>query len=69
MRPTWEHTEKRENQNHDQYSSKHVLLLFPVLRPGIFILGCILVRGCTAYTAYIEMLIAIPTLGYRRLYK
>jgi len=39
------------------------------LQTGKFIIGCILSRGCTRVHRYIEMLIAIATLGYRRLYK
>ena len=65
MRPTGQHSQKRQNQDHDQYSSKHEFLLddeivddeiaaqpLPKLHPQ---------------KTYIEMLIAMPTLGYLRL--
>ena len=28
VRPAWQRTHQRQNQDHDQYGSKHVLLLF-----------------------------------------
>jgi hypothetical protein len=32
MGPSWQCAKESQDQDHDQYSSKHVLLLFPSLR-------------------------------------
>ena len=39
MRPPWQCSEKSQNQDHDQYSSKHVLLLVIGLQPCKTALG------------------------------
>jgi hypothetical protein len=61
VRPPWQDTQKCQNQNDDQYSYKHVVLLV------MFSLGAQPLSRLHRVHRYIEMLIAIPTLGYRRL--
>jgi hypothetical protein len=31
MRPPWQRSEKCQNQNHDQYGSKHFVVPFPAI--------------------------------------
>ena len=54
MRPPWEHPEKRENQNHDQYSSSHCFAPF-LSSPRNIPHGRSLVRGRQRVRRYIEM--------------
>jgi hypothetical protein len=63
MRPPWQGATKRQQQNYDQYCSKHV---------GSYC--CLLVRAqplprMCPLDSYIEISIAMPTLGYLRLYR
>ncbi len=57
MRPTGQGSEQRQNQNHDQYGSKHVWLLddeIVKVQP---------VAKLHPMKRYMEMLMAMPTLG------
>ena len=64
VRPSWQGPKEGQNQDHDQDSSKHVLLLQFCIRER-----CSLSRSCTGYIRYNVILIAIPLLGYLRLYR
>jgi len=61
VRPPWQDTEEGQNQDDDQYCYKHVVLLV------MYSLGIQPLSKLHRVHRYIEMLIAIPTLGYQRL--